>query len=84
VQLPIIDADFLRHFRLVVDLAAVLLLDTRRMERFGPQATVRDSPLTADISATPPEFQELFSDFQDVANPSGRIPVSKHGVQHIL
>ncbi len=38
----------------------------------------------AHILATPLGFRELFSDFQDVANPSSRIPVSKHGVQHIL
>jgi hypothetical protein len=63
VQLPIIGADFLRHFRLVVDLAAGLLLGTRSMERFGPQDTVGGSPLTTHILATPPEFWELFSDF---------------------
>jgi hypothetical protein len=54
MQLPIIGADFLRHFRLVVDLATCLLLDTKSIERFGPQATVGGSPLTAHILATQP------------------------------
>jgi hypothetical protein len=36
------------------------------------------------VLATPPEYQDLFSNFQDVANPSGRMPTSKHGVQHVL
>jgi hypothetical protein len=31
IQLPIIGADFLRHFRLVVDLATGQLLGTRSM-----------------------------------------------------
>jgi hypothetical protein len=31
IQLPIIGTDFLRHFRLVVNLAAGQLLDTRNM-----------------------------------------------------
>ncbi len=84
VQLPILGADFLRHFRLVVDLAAGQLLDTVTLERFGPAATVGGGTLTANVLATPPEFRGLFSDFQDVANPSGSISAAKHGVQHVL
>jgi hypothetical protein len=84
VQLPILGTDFLRHFQLVVDLAAGQLLDSTTMERFGPATTVDGSSLMANVKATPPEFRDLFSEFQDVANPTGSIPVSKHGVEHIL
>ncbi len=84
MQLPILGTDFFRHFRLVVDLAASQLLDTATMERFGPATTVDGSSLMANVMATPPAFRDLFSEFQDVANPTGSIPVSKHGVEHIL
>jgi hypothetical protein len=48
------------------------------MKRFEPAVTVEGSSLMANIVAMPPEFRDLFLDFQDVTNPAGRIPVSKH------
>jgi hypothetical protein len=84
VQLPILGADFLRQHHLVVDLAAGQLLDTSTMDRFGPAVTVGGGSLFARVQATPTEFRDLFSEYQDVANTSGHIPASKHGVEHVL
>jgi hypothetical protein len=84
VQLSILGADFLRCHHLVVDLGAGQLLDTATMERFGPASTVGGSTLLAKLQATPPEFRDLFSEYQDVANPDGGIPVSKHGMEQVL
>jgi hypothetical protein len=68
----------------VVDLAAGQLLDTNTMDRFGPAVTVSGGSLLARVQATPLEFCDLFSKYQDVANLSGRIPASKHGGEHVL
>ncbi len=59
VQLPMLGADFFRHFRLVVDLAASQMLDTISMERFGPAATVEGSSLMVNIAAMPPVQRPL-------------------------
>ncbi len=42
------------------------------------------SSLMANVLATLPELRDLFSGFQDVANPAGNISVSRDRVQHIL
>ncbi len=34
--------------------------------------------------AAPPEFQQLLSEFMDVLNPSKRLPVPTHGVEHFV
>ncbi len=34
--------------------------------------------------AAPPEFQRLLSEFMDVLNPSKRLPVPTHGVEHFV
>jgi hypothetical protein len=82
VQQPILGADFLRFYKLVVDMDAGQLLDLATMQRFGP-ATI-ESGLLANVQATPEAFRDLFTEFQDVANPTGKLPDAKHGVEHVL
>jgi hypothetical protein len=84
MQLTIFGADFLQHFRLVVDLVAGQLLDTTTTVQFRPAMTVTGTPLLANIKALPPEFRDLFSEFQDVANLGGSVTAFKHGVQYVL
>jgi hypothetical protein len=84
VHQPILGADFLKFFKLVVDMDAGQLLDLATMQRFGPAACSSSSGLLANIQATPKAFRDLFTEFQDVANPSGRLPDVKHGVEHVL
>jgi hypothetical protein len=89
VDFEILGADFLKHFHLVVDLAASQLLDTRTLRRFaaGPPAATDAPPpssrgLFAAVEATPPAFRQIFSQFQDVANAEGRLPPAKHKTLH--
>ncbi len=89
VDFAILGADFLKHFHLVVDLAASQLLDTRTLCRFaaGPPAATDAPPpssrgLFAAVEATPPAFRQIFSQFQDVANAEGRLPPAKHKKLH--
>jgi hypothetical protein len=68
VQQPILGADFLRFYKLVVDMDAGQLLDMANMQRFGP-ATV-ESRLLANVQATPPSG--TFSrNFRTSATPVG-------------
>ncbi len=89
VDFAILGADFLKHFHLVVDLAASQLLDTRTLRRLaaGPPAGTDVPPpssrgLFAGVEATPPAFRQIFSQFQDVANTEGRLPPAKHKTLH--
>ncbi len=89
VDFAILGADFLKHFHLVVDLAASQLLDTRTLRRLaaGPPAATNVPPpssrgLFDAVEATPPVFRQIFSQFQDVANAEGRLPPAKHKTMH--
>ena len=69
VNFAILGADFLKHFNLIVDLAANQIVDAVSLQRFAarpPAAT--DAPpasrgLFAAIEATPPAFRGIFSEF---------------------
>jgi hypothetical protein len=78
----ILDADFLKHFHLVVDLAASQLLDTRTLRRFAAGPPPSSRSLFAAVEATLPAFRQIFSQFQDVANAEGRLPPAKHKTLH--
>jgi hypothetical protein len=53
VQMPILNADFLRHNRFLVDLATGQMSATTTMERFGLAAL---ATLLANIQAMLPQF----------------------------
>jgi hypothetical protein len=89
VDFAILCADLLKHFHLVVDLAASQLLDTRTLRRFaaGPPAATDAPPpssrgLFATVEVTPPAFRQIFSQFQDVANAEGKLSPAKHKTLH--
>jgi transposase InsO family protein len=88
VQFPILGIDFLRHYHLVVDAAGGQLVDARSLRAF-PAVSVaaqRDGGrgVFSCIGGTPPPFRHLLVDYQDVLNPSGRLPPTTHGVEHHL
>jgi hypothetical protein len=87
VDFAILGADFLKHFGLVVDLAAGRLLDTVTLQCFPAAVTPVSPPmlrggLFAAVAATPQEFRAIFSEFQDVANQSEVMPPATHDVVH--
>ncbi len=86
VRFPIVGADFLKHFHLVVDLAAWCVIDTTTLRRFGPGISSSPSSggLLSLVEATPAAYRSLFSEFEDVAGVSGVLPPTKHGVEHVL
>ena len=91
VQFPILGADFLRHYGLVVDLAAQQLVDTRSLKRIGPHCSPpsggRPPPATgllATVQATPAAYRDLLCEFQDLATSSSLSTPPKHGVEHVL
>ncbi len=81
MQFPIIGVDFLRHFCLLVDIAADRLVDT---------ATSQSFPIISRSSATAGRcanialpYKELLRRFPEVVNPDKRLPrVTKHNVEH--
>ncbi len=84
-KFPILGADFLRHHGLVVDLAAGRLINTATLQQLGsavPSSVA--GGLLASVQSTPSPFRSLFSEFQDVAGPSGTLPPVKHGVEHVI
>ncbi len=81
MQFPIIGIDFLRHFRLLVDIASGCLVDAASSQSF---------PIISESSAAggrcaniAPPFQELLQKFPEVVNPDKRLPpVTKYNVEH--
>jgi hypothetical protein len=88
VNFAILGADFLKHFNLIVDLAANQIVDAVSLQRFaaGPPAATNAPPasrgLFAAIEATPPAFRGIFSEFQSVASAAGGLPPVKHKTVH--
>ncbi len=89
VEFPILGADFLKHFNLIVDLTASQLLATDTLQRFaaGPPAATAAAAQTRGglfpaVESTPPLFRGVFNEFQDVASSSGSLPPVKHKTLH--
>jgi hypothetical protein len=85
VDFAIIGADFLKHFRLAVDLAARQLIDTHSMSSLtGGAAQETGGGLLAAVAAAAPQYRSLFSKYPAVADTSGKLPPAKHDVEHHL
>jgi hypothetical protein len=82
VQFPILGIDFLRHYHLVVDAAGTQVVDARSMRAFPAASTVSQwtgrRGVFSCIGGTPPPFRQLLVDYQDVLNPSGKLPPTTH------
>jgi hypothetical protein len=73
VQFPIISIDFLRHFRLLVDIAAGRLMDTASSQSFP---IISESSVAGGRCANiAPPFQELLRRFPEVGNLDKRLPL---------
>jgi hypothetical protein len=88
VNFAILGADFLKHFNLIIDLAANQIVYAVSLQRFtaGPPEATDVPPasrgLFAAIEATPPAFRGIFSEFQSVASAAGGLQLVKHKTVH--
>jgi hypothetical protein len=88
VEMPLLGADFLRNFRLLVDLHQQCLEDAVTHQRFGIIQTsppaLTSSSLCSVASSSPPAVQQLLAQFPDVLNAQGALPPIKHKVEHVI
>jgi hypothetical protein len=85
VEDPLLGGDFLRHYRLLVDLNASCLVNTETLQRFSDGVgTAGASGVFSVVEATPPWLRALLSQFPDVLNSSGGLPPVKHAVKHTI
>jgi cleavage and polyadenylation specificity factor subunit 1 len=84
VNLPLIGADFLSHYELLVDVANQRLIDSQSLQCHSP--TLGTTPLGPGlIGSVSNAFTDLFRKYQNVFKPElsqipGRVP--KHGIWH--
>jgi Reverse transcriptase (RNA-dependent DNA polymerase) len=84
VEDPIIGADFLRHYRLMVNLADGCLVEADTLRPLGSGTPPTGGGLMAALTATPPELRTLLSQYPEVVNAPGKLPPVKHAVQHVI
>ncbi len=84
VSQPILGADFLRHFRVLVDLANSCLVDTETSLTVPAQVSTLTSLHINHISLSQAnnEFDTIYSEFPHVCEPLVTEPSVKHNVQH--
>jgi hypothetical protein len=85
VEAPLWGADFLRSHRLLVDLHGGCLIAAASMQRLGDNVQSSHTPpqLCSVLEATPPRLRLLISQFPDVLNATGALPLVKHAVEHL-
>ena len=84
VSQPILGADFLRHFGLLVDLANGCLVDAATSLTVPTQCSMF-LPLRLNSMSNKPsanDFDTIFSEFPSVCEPCIAEPSTKHNVQH--
>jgi transposase InsO family protein len=86
ISFPIIGADFLRYFKLLVDLSTGLMLDLKSMQtlRFAPATggVETASIVLASVASLKPSVRDLLLEFQDVTNERSVLPNVVHDVTH--
>jgi Reverse transcriptase (RNA-dependent DNA polymerase) len=88
VEEPLLGGDFLKHYKLVVDLANECLLEAGTMKRVvgGERATA--TGLGAVQAAEPPlllpQLRSVLESFPEVLGAKGKLPPVKHKVQHSI
>jgi hypothetical protein len=86
VEEPLLGSDFLKHYKLAVDLAAKSLFDASTMQAVavgelaaaGGLAALRSTP------PPPPQLGSLLQQFPEVLSKSGKLPPVKHAVTHAI
>jgi hypothetical protein len=87
VEQPLLGGDFLKHHRLVVDLANRCLADADTAQRIvvGEAATAGGlAAVQASSPQPPPQLRNLLQQFPAVVNAPGSLPPVKHKVTHAI
>ena len=84
VKQPILGADFLIHYNLLVDLSGRCLRDM--LTRLAIAATLSSiKPLSLNrIDTTRNEYTELLNQFPELTRPTMKGEIVKHGITHII
>ena len=83
VSQPLLGADFLCHYGLLVDVRNQRLLDTASLTSMPLRATDVSVPLIGHISAEEP-YASLLAEFKEITTPAFNLPTTKHGVEHFI
>jgi predicted aspartyl protease len=86
VEMPLLGADFLKHYKLVVDLAGGCMVEAGTLTRIGDQLRSGGGggELFSVLEDTPPAIRELLGRYPEVVNPSHKLPPVKHAVEHVI
>jgi hypothetical protein len=88
VEEPLLSGDFLKHYKLVVDLANECLLEAGTMKRvFGCEraaATGLGAVQAAEPPSLAPPLRSVLESFPEVLGANGKLPPVKHKVQHSI
>jgi hypothetical protein len=82
VESPLLGADFLKHFKLLVNLSEHCLMDAETLRLIGDSGPGGGGGLLAVLQAMSPKLGALISQFPEVVNELGQLPPVKHAVQH--
>jgi len=85
VQIPILGADFLRHFRLLVDVVGSRILDSSTLQPVCHSSASQEESTTlrATLLSTPESIRRLIDEYQDVLSSDGfSAAPPKHNVRH--
>lgn len=81
VSRPIIGADFLTHYGLLVDLQGCQLIDREtRLTTRGRMFTSEQSTIKVITGDSP--YHQLLAEYPDITRPDGRAPKIRHGTRH--
>ena len=85
VTVPILGANFLRHFRLLVDMAGQRVLDASTLLTVGSNAATlsESNTLCATLLSTPEPIRQLLAEYPDVLSTDGfSAATPRHGIFH--
>lgn len=83
VSVPILGADFLCAYRLLVDVSSRCLIDAVSFDSY-PCTLGLAGPILANMLATGDSYQRLLSKFPALTVPTFSATVAKHGVEHYI
>lgn len=83
VSVPILGADFLCAFRLLVDVASKCLIDAVTFGSY-PCTLGSAGPVLANMLSTGDVYQRILSEFPALTVPAFSAAVAKHGVEHYI
>ena len=82
VTQPLLGADFLCHYGLLVDVRRERLLDVHSYTSLDLQAADDATPVLSNVTDGP--FSGLLSEFPDLTTPTFHAVSVKHGVEHFI